>query len=115
MKAKATSTANSGIANRAQELDGFGAGTGFGGGALDDAAAAADEDAADAAELADADGLVCSCWLKAIPYITSRYRAWLSGDGDDHASGRALRPPRKIIGQTCRRRFQRIRAQVLSD
>jgi hypothetical protein len=61
MKAKATSTANSGIANRAQELDGFGAGSGgFGGGALDDAAAA-DEDAADAVEFADDDGLACCC------------------------------------------------------
>jgi hypothetical protein len=31
------------------------------GDALDDAAAAADEDAPDALELADDDGLVCSC------------------------------------------------------
>ena len=69
IKPNATSTANSGIARRAQELDkafdedeGFAeAGAEFGGGALDDAAAAADEDAADALEFADDDGLVCSC------------------------------------------------------
>jgi hypothetical protein len=65
MKAKATSTANSGIANRPQEFEGLveelaEGGDGFGGGALDDAAAA-DEDTADAVEFADDDGLVCSC------------------------------------------------------
>jgi hypothetical protein len=63
MNANATSTANSGIARRLQELvEAFGAGgEGFGGGALDDADAAADEDAPDALEFADDDGLICSC------------------------------------------------------
>jgi hypothetical protein len=63
IKPNAASTANSGIAKRPQELDEeLDEGTdGLGGGALDDAAAAADEDAADALEFADDDGLVCSC------------------------------------------------------
>ena len=68
IKPNATSTANSGIAKRAQALDegldaecGAGAGDALGGGVLDDAAAAADDDVADALELADEDGLVCSC------------------------------------------------------
>jgi hypothetical protein len=68
IKPNATSTANSGIARRAQELDegldeecDAEAGDALGGGALDDAAAAADDDVADALELADEDGLVCSC------------------------------------------------------
>jgi hypothetical protein len=70
IKPNATSTANSGIASRPQEFDevldeepveGLGAGgNGFGGGAVD-GAAAADEDPADAIELADDDGPVCSC------------------------------------------------------
>ena len=67
IKPNAASTANSGIAKRPQELEEeldeeLDEGTdGLGGGALDDAAAAADEEAADALEFADDDGLVCSC------------------------------------------------------
>jgi hypothetical protein len=71
IKPNATSTANNGIARRAQEFDGeldeefdgaLDEGFGEAGGALDDAAAAAaDEDAADALEFADDDGLACSC------------------------------------------------------
>jgi hypothetical protein len=63
IKPNATNTANKGIASRAQELDeefdeefveGLGAGDdGVGSGAV--------EDAADAVELADDDGPVCSC------------------------------------------------------
>jgi hypothetical protein len=59
MNPNATSTANSGTAKRLQE---FGAGgEDLVGGALADAAAAADEDAPEALELADEDWLVCSC------------------------------------------------------
>jgi hypothetical protein len=66
MKANAASTANSGIARRLQVRDEVfddvfdEAADGFGGGALDEVAAA-DEAAADAVELADGGGLVCSC------------------------------------------------------
>jgi hypothetical protein len=70
IKPNATSTANSGIARRAQELEldeafdeGFtDAGDELGGAALDDAAAVDEEDdVPDALEFAADDGLVCSC------------------------------------------------------